>query len=153
MIKQEFPFVDLDKVMGDFDMNDMLGKLNVPTVEMDKVLDIHRKNLEAVVSVNKMAVEGLQELARVQADMVKSGVTDFSAGVKDLAAGNVDAEAALKGDLVKSAVEKTVSNLREVSDVATKYNKDITDTIQTRVEAAIAEVKALGDAEVAEAAE
>lgn len=149
MIKQEFPFVDMDKLMGDLNINDMMGKLNVPAIEMEKVLDIHRKNLEAVVSVNKMAVEGLQELARVQAEMVKSGVTDFSAGVKDLAAGNVDAQAALKGDLVKSAVEKTVGNLKEVSEVATKYNKDITETIQGRVEAAIAEVKALADKEEA----
>lgn len=146
MAKTEFPFVDFDvkKLMGDFDVNKMLGDFKVPGVDVEKIMDIHRKNLEAIVAVNKTVAEGLQEMARVQSEMLKESMSDIGNAVKELTSGSTpEGRAARQAELAKAGLEKLVSNMKSVGEIAMKYNQDVVGTIQGRLTATVEEVKGL----------
>ncbi|MEZ5581750.1 MAG: hypothetical protein R3F37_02270 [Candidatus Competibacteraceae bacterium] len=79
MSEQQTPFnpfanFDLGKFdLGQFDVSKMLGNLQVPGFDINALMATQRKNLEALNTANKKAMESMQAIAKRQ-----SG--DFSAG-------------------------------------------------------------------------
>ncbi len=76
--KQDFkPFweMDLSKFAGDFKM---------PGIDMDAMLAAQQKNLQAVAEANKLAVEGLQAVAKRQTDVLKQSMEEMAATMQQM---------------------------------------------------------------------
>ncbi|MCP4329740.1 MAG: phasin family protein [Alphaproteobacteria bacterium] len=131
----EFPFAtaDFTKVWGDF---------KVPSFDIDVFLVAQKKNFEAVSAANKLAAEGLQTVARRQAELVQESVDAFQKASQELMAiTEVNDRAAKQAELTKVAFEKSLANAKELTDLVSKSTHETFDVVNKRVVEGIDEVK------------
>lgn len=117
-------FNEAFKVFGDF---------KTPVFDYNSLFEVHRRNFEALTAANQVVSEGVQAIARRQAEVVRGNVDAVLNASKDAVAGgtpevNVEKQAAL----AKKLVEKALSNVREVSEMATKSSFEAFDVLNKR---------------------
>ena len=129
------PFLDFDvtKVMSDF---------RVPAVDVDAVVASQRKNIEALTQANQLAVEGVQAVARRQVEIARQAMEEFSAMIRDLATpGSPEDRLAKQAEFSKHALEKGLSNARELTEMVTKANTEAFNVINKRLTESLDEVR------------
>ena len=149
--KNGFPAwaADFTKVYADFDpakMSDQVMKAMkggaIETFDVNAVLDIQRKNLEALNKASQAAFEGAQAVAQKQAEVFKATFDQATSAADTLGkASNPQDLAAKELDLFKSAFEASLANTKKVTDVFTKANDAAVKVINTRIAEAFDEVK------------
>lgn len=129
------PFADMDfqKMMADF---------KVPGVDMESVLESQRRNIEALTSANQLAAEGVQAVARRQAEIMRETMTEVRKATEDLMSGGTPEQAVAKQtELAKSAFEHAISNMREVAEMMAKSQNEAADVINRRISESLDEIK------------
>jgi phasin family protein len=126
-------FFDVTKVMADFRM---------PTVDVDAVVASQRKTIEAFTQANQLAVEGVQAVARRQVEIARQSVEEFTSLVRELTQpGTPEDKLAKQADAMKLALEKGVSNARELAELVTKANTEAFNVLNKRVAEGLDEVR------------
>jgi phasin family protein len=131
----EFPFAtaDFSKVWGD---------LKVPGFDFDVVFAAQQKNFEAVTAANRVAVEGLQTVAKRQAELFQASVDAFQKASTDLmATTEVNDRAVKQAELTKTAFETGLANAQELSDLVSKSTTETLAVVNKRVAEGIDEVQ------------
>jgi phasin family protein len=133
---QEFkPFwdVDMTKFMGDF---------KVPGFDVDAMLAAQQKNLQAVTEANKLAMEGLQAVAKRQTDVLKQTMEELTSTMQQMMAnGAPQDKIAQQAELAKDGFEKVLSNMKEVSEMVAKSNTEAADVLSKRISQQLDEIK------------
>jgi phasin family protein len=127
---------------GMFDMNKMLEQYKVPGVEMDKMVEAQRKNIEAITAANKLAYEGVQAIAQRQMEILRTSMTEASKTMQDLAAaGTPEDRMAKQAEVMKKAFETALANMKELAEMGAKSNTEAMETINKRVAESLDEVR------------
>ena len=109
---------------------------------MDAIVASQKKNLEALTSANRVAIEGLQAVAKRQAEILQETMNEASKAVDALSkAGSPPEVAAKQAELAKDAFERALSNMRELAEMVSKANQEATSTINARISASLDEIK------------
>ncbi len=128
----------------EFDLSKTLADFKLPGVDVESILASQRKNIEAVTAANQLAIEGFQAVLRRQAEIVRSSLEEASGYVNEvIAAGTPEEKAAKQADLVKIAFEKSLANVRELSELVAKSNSEAAEVLSKRVSESLEEVKGL----------
>ena len=135
---------DLDPGKMAEKVSKMLQSFQMPGIDMKTVVEAQKKNIEAVTNANRAVVEGLQAVARRQAEILQETMNEASKAIDVLSkAGSPQEIAAKQADLAKSAFERALSNMRELADMVAAANQNATDTINARISASLDEIKAM----------
>src|ERR687889_2932741 len=115
----------------------------LPGFDVNTVVDIQRRNVEAVTAANQTVVQGLQTVAQRQGEIARQSVKQ----VQDLlsvkpSSASVTETLVQQIDLTKTAYEKTVADARELGDIVVKVASEAGDILSRRVVASLDEVKA-----------
>ena len=111
--------------------------------DINAIVDVQRKNFEAISAANKQAFEGLQAVAQRQSELLSQMAQDNSAVAQELLnTGTPEQKVAKQAELLQKNYEKSVANLQEISELLNKSNKGATDIINKRISASLTEVKA-----------
>jgi phasin family protein len=126
-----------------FDMSKMMGDLRAPGVDVETVMAMQRKNMEALTQANQLAIEGAQAVLRYQLEMTRRTVEEFSAMFQGLFVpnGSMEDRVAKHAEYSKQAVEKGMSNARELTDLVTKANTEAFNVLSKRVTDTLEEIK------------
>lgn len=128
------------------DMTKFFEGAKMPMIDMEALFAAQQKNMEALVEANKAAAAGYQDLFKKQVAMIDETVAAAQAQMSELKMDALSAEGAAKqGELMKEAYEKAVANLTDLAETAKKVNEEALEIIQARVQAAIAELKEIGE--------
>ena len=129
--------------MGEF--TKMLSSMRLPAMpDMEALLAAHRRNLETLSAANKVALEGAQAIARRNMEIMQQTMAELTEGMRHFSAGEPpQARAARQADMLKSAYERAVSNMQEISGLIQKSNGEALTLLNHRFTEAIDEVKAL----------
>lgn len=131
--KQNAPF-------WDFDMTRIMGDFRMPGMDAEAVMTAQRKNVEALTAANQRAMEGMQEVARRQVEIMRRTVEDMTASVAEFAtAGTPEARVAKQADLTRESFERTLAGMRELSEMLAKSNAEAADIINKRIAAMLDE--------------
>lgn len=126
----------------DFDISKYLGDFKVPGVDVDSLVSSQRKNIEALTQANKLAYDGLQAVVKRQAEILRQTVDEIAQATKDIAEpGNPQDKAAKQAELAKEAFERSLSNLRELSEMIAKANTEAFDLLNKRFTQSLDEVR------------
>ncbi len=144
-------FLDVQKMMKDFDptkvvdeFSKMLKTYNLPGVNMESLVDSQKKNLEALTSANRVVIEGIQSVAKRQAEILQETMNEATKALDSLTkAGSPQEIAAKQAELAKGAFDRALSNMRELAELVTKANQEATTTINARISATLDEIKDL----------
>jgi phasin family protein len=137
MIKHPTNIFDMDfaKTMADF---------KFPAMDMDALLAAQRRNIETFSAANKVALEGAQAVARRNMEIVQAAVTEMTDAMKTIAGTEApQAKAAKQAELMKSAYEKAVANMRELADMIQRANGEALGLINKRFTETMDEMKTM----------
>jgi len=147
MATEKFPFAfDPEQLTEMFkvpDFEKMFAGVQVPATGVEALLAAQKKNVAALVEMNKVALAGYQDLFKRQAAQVEAAVAEARDQVNAVQGQPMTLEQAQKNmETMKAAVEKALSNARELADLAQKANTNAFDVINARFEEATEEFKA-----------
>ena len=128
-------FADMSKIVSDF---------KIPFFDTEALMSTYRRNLEAMVSVNQAAMETAQTLARRQADLVRQGFEEATGLMNAIVASPTPEEKVMRqAEASKAAVEKYVANARDFADTVSKYHAKALDTVSTRMNESVEELRGI----------
>jgi len=131
--------------LPDFDFTKILAEMKLPTLpNMDAFVTANRKNTETLSAVNRIAMEGAQAVARRQMEIMQQSMSEIAEAMTALASmKSPRAKAAKQAELVKTAYEHSLANMKELSDLIRHANGEALTLINKRFAEAMDEVKAL----------
>jgi phasin family protein len=128
---------------GIFDITKVIGDFKVPGIDLEAAVASQRKNLEALTQANQLAVEGVQAVLRRQVEIARQTVEDFSTLFRDIVQpnGSPEERIAKQAEYSKLAIEKGLSNAKELAELVTKANTEAFNVINKRVTESFDEVR------------
>ena len=127
-----YKMFDFTKFEADF--GKFAKQFNLPNVDGSAVMKAQQKNLEAVTAANRVALEGIQALARRQVEIVRQASEDFGKAANELSGSKSFEDSMVKqADLAKGAFEQALSNLRELTEMTVKSQSEAAELLNARV--------------------
>jgi len=144
MTKMENPFMPFDatKLFGEF--GKAFGDFKFPTFDNAAFNAAQQKNLEIFAAANKKAVEGYQAVAKRQAELFQESFQEFSGLLKGAMSGaSPEATATKQAEVAKQALERGLTNLRELAELAAKANAETYEILNKRLNESLEEMRAI----------
>lgn len=114
---------------------------NVP-FGMKEMMESSRKSIQACTEVQQVAAQSLQAIIQRQTEIMSQMVQNSSAVAKGVMNEGTPEEKIARGaELIREAYEKSVSNAREVGDIANKSAREAMDIMNDRIASALDEIK------------
>ncbi len=135
MAKESQSFVDIIRQFG--------ADLGLPKVDVDKLVETHRKNFEAFTQTALVASDGMKSLAAKQKEMVESAfreALDMARNFKP--SGDPQQMLAKQSELARKAFDAAIDHTREIAEQVRKSNADALKIASDRIVASIAELRA-----------
>ncbi len=130
-----FQFVDFGKLMDQY---------KLPGVDFGALVERQRKDIEALTEANRIAAEGIQALAKKEAEILQKTMHDVMAAMSKAATGGDPmANASKQAELAQQAFGKALANMRELAEVAARSQSDAYAVISKRVQENIQELTGL----------
>jgi len=126
---------------------DMLKKfgsdLNLPKVDVDKLIEIHRKNLDALEQSTQVASAGATSLVDKQREIIETAFSEVAAMARDFKPpGDPKEVLAKQTEFAKKAFDITVQNTRDLAQLATQTTTDASKIIRDRLRESLTELGA-----------
>lgn len=127
------------------DFMKMFSEFKMPAMpDMSAFAEAQKRNIEALTTANKLAMEGAQAVARRNMEIMQQAMGEMTEAVAALSSQEpAAAKAAKQAELLKSAYEKAVGNMKEISELIQKSNGEALSVLNARFTAAMEEAKAL----------
>ena len=122
------------------DMSKIIEQLTLPGVDTSAFVEGRRKDIEALMQINKIAFESLQTMAQKQAEILKSTMEELESTTQKMAA---KPGAVPEGQVVQQILEKAFGYMRELAELTRKFQAEALAVINQRVEHNVEELKSL----------
>lgn len=111
--------------------------------DLQSFLETQRKNIQALSEAQQVSVENLQTIVQRQSAILSQMVEDNAQLTKELMAeGTPEEKIAKNAQMFKSAYERSVKNMNEITELLNQSNQEASSIINKRVSATMNEVKA-----------
>ncbi|SDR01986.1 phasin family protein [Rhizobiales bacterium GAS113] len=128
------PFLDMLKTFG--------TNLGLPRLDVDKLIETHRKNIDALARSAQVASEGAGSLANKQREVVETAFREASAMVRDFKPKGTPHEVITQqAEFAKKAFDITVQNTRDIAELATRSTAEATRIIRERLQVSFEELR------------
>jgi phasin family protein len=126
----------------DTDFSKAFAGFTLPGFDVEAVLASQRKNIEALTQANQLAAEGVQAVARRQAEIAREAIDEASTVLRDIAQPAAPEERIAKhAELLKQTFERGLANTRELALMLAKANTEAFDVVAKRVAAGFEEIR------------
>ncbi|CEJ14550.1 Phasin protein [bacterium YEK0313] len=116
--------------------------LKIPSVDMEKIIAHHRKNLEALSASGKAAAEGAAAFAAKQREIVEAAIRDIQSAAQNFKMPGSPQEAmAAQSEFAKRSIDAAIQNTKDLAELVQKSNQDAMRIIQDRMKESFEEIK------------
>jgi phasin family protein len=117
--------------------------LGLPKVDVDKLIETHKKNFDALVEAVRLASAGAREVAAKQRELIESTINDAFALVGEVKPG-VDAASLLAQhrETVAQTLDKTIASTGAIADQIQTLNMEMLNMMTDRLTANLGEIRA-----------
>jgi phasin family protein len=130
----EQSFLDQMKAFG--------ARLGLPEVDVNKLIDVQLRNIDAMAQSAHVVGEGAKALAEKQQNVIDAAFRETSAMVRDFhPAGDPQAVLAKQKDFAKKAFELTMENTRDIAELTKKTTTDATTIVRDRLQSSLTELR------------
>ena len=134
MANEANPFADVTK---------MIEQFKFPGLDMAPIIESRRKDMEAMVQANKATFEAMQAVARKQAEVFTQAMQEIKDSARALAAGGALMDPAKQAELVRTAYEKAMADMRDIAEMTRKSQAAVMAGITMRATESLQEMKKL----------
>ncbi|HVA35763.1 MAG TPA: TIGR01841 family phasin [Stellaceae bacterium] len=118
----------------DTDFSKAFAGFTLPGFDVEAVLASQRKNIEALTQANQLAAEGVQAVARRQAEITREAIDEASTVLREIVQPTAPADRVAKNaELLKQTFERGLANARELTLMLAKANTEAFDIVAKRV--------------------
>lgn len=111
----------------------------MPNVDMKEIMGSYKKNLEILGLINKMSMEVYSGIAKLQSTFIKQMMSDLGSVAEK---GAKPAEALAKfSDVMRDNIVNAINNGKQISDMITTTNNELTAVVANRVKESIDSIK------------
>lgn len=124
----------------------MFGSMKMPNMpDFQTFAEAQKRNLDALTTANKLAMEGAQAVAKRNMEIVQQAMGEMTQAVQSLASpdGSPQDKATKQAEMMKSAYEHAVANMQELAELIQKSNGEAVGVLNRRFTEALEEVKGL----------
>ena len=102
--------------------------------EVERVFASQRRNVEAMMQANRLALDGVQAVWRRPLDFIQEAVEGLTTHVADIAppSGLLNEKLAKHAEYSKQVIGKNLANTRELTEIVTKATSDATNIFNQR---------------------
>ncbi|MDX8467955.1 TIGR01841 family phasin [Mesorhizobium sp. VK23B] len=117
--------------------------LKLPKVDVQAILDHHRKNLEALEKSARASAAGASSVLSRQHEMVQEALGEITRMAQNYQApGNPQELMSRQVDFARKSFETTLKNAGEVADLVRKSGTESIEILRDRIKDAMAEIRA-----------
>ncbi len=132
------PFLDM--------FTDFGKSMNLPTPDINGMLDYHRKNLQALQAATQVGTSTAQTLMDKQREALEKTLADISDTVQGASKGAEPSEMMQAPmEIARKAFESTLENTREMAEIVQKGNEDAFNLLKDRVMESVEELSGKKD--------
>jgi phasin family protein len=123
--------------------NSANGGLQLSGSEVEMMFASHHKNTEAMMQASRLALDGVQAIWRRQLDFIHEALEGLTTLAGDFARppGPLNQKFAKHADYSRRALEKNLTNARELTELATKATSDAMNIISQRFHEGLDEMR------------
>jgi len=134
--------MDSRQTFLDTDFSKAFAGFTLPGFDVEAVLASQRKNIEALTQANQLAVEGVQAVARRQAEIAREAIDEASTVLREIVQPTAPEERVAKqAELLKQTFERGLANARELTLLLAKANTEAFDVVAKRVAQGFEEIR------------
>lgn len=122
------------------DIMKMFEQFKLPGVDVSALMEARRKDIEALTEVNKIALQSSQTMAQKQVEILQKTMQEL---MQTMSAGKPLENAAKQAELVQHVMEKAISYMQELAEVARKAQTEALDVINKRAQQNIQQLTSL----------
>ena len=126
------PFIDMMRRFGD--------NLQVPKVDLDQILEAHRRNIEALTQSATAMAEGAQAMAQKQREVVEAGLREASALAQELKTRG-DQNLAQQTEFAKKVFDIAVQGAQDTAQLTRMSTGDAVKILQDRMREGFEEIR------------
>ena len=116
--------------------------LKMPTVDIEKIMNHNRKNLEALEKSAKASAAGASALVAKQREALQEELREFTDAVQNYrVSGNPQEMMEKQADFARKSFEVALKNAGEVAEIVQKSGADSLDILRQRIRDAMDEVR------------
>lgn len=125
------------------DMFAKLGsELKVPKVDVDAILEHHRKNFEALEKSAKASAAGASSILARQREMLEQSLHEIADMAQSYRTHGMPHDmVARQADFARKSFETAVKNAGEVADMVQKSGNETLDILRQRIKDAMSEIR------------
>ncbi len=114
----------------------------IPNLNTSAVIESQKKNVDALITANRAAFAGTQELFKQQGEMLQQAMKDATEAAAALTGSSSSTALAEKQtELVQAAFEKALANSTKLSELVKKNQDEISNMVNQRVAESLQEIK------------
>ncbi|MBV8106163.1 MAG: TIGR01841 family phasin [Hyphomicrobiales bacterium] len=134
MTKETQPYIDMLRNFG--------NSFGLPQVDVEKLLETNRKNLEALTESAKVAAGGAQSVAEKQREVLQAALREATALAREYhPMGSAQEILAKQTEFVKKVFDIAVQGAREQAELSRQSTSEAVKIIQERMKASLEEVR------------
>jgi phasin family protein len=122
------------------DLGKLLGRLELPGIDVKAIVDYQRKDMEALVEANRQAYEGIKALAKRRNEMLREALVDLREAMKD--AGGKDM-ISKNTERARQGVKQAIENFRELAEMEAESRRKAWKVLQDRFQENLASLQGL----------
>ena len=116
--------------------------LHMPQIDIDRVIEHHRRNLEAFERSARAAGAGASAVFARQREMLKTALDDINEMTGDLGTGGDPRDVIAKqADFARKGFETAVRNTGEVADLVARSSGEALDILGKRMKEGLEEIR------------
>lgn len=125
-----------------FDVRGLLEKAKLPSLDITRLIDARRRDIDALLEANAQAYRGLESLNKRQAQILAETMKELRAGAKEFVAEDGAAKKATKaGELAQRAFGQALAHMKEVAEAAADAQRNVMRVLKSRQDERLAEFK------------
>ncbi len=135
MTMESHSFIDIIRQFG--------ADLGLPKVDVDKLVEMHRRNFEALTQTAVVASDGMKSLAAKQKEAVESAfreALDMARNFKP--SGDPQQILAKQSEVARKAFDAAIDHTKQIADQVSKSQAEALKIASDRIVASIAELRA-----------
>jgi phasin family protein len=119
---------------ADFDFTKAFAAFKIPGVDVQALITMQRKNLEAFTLANQLVAEAVQEVGRRQMELAQRSMVEAKALLRDIAQpGAPEERLAKNAELAKQAFENGLAQAQEFTEIVANAQAAAFNVISKRV--------------------
>jgi phasin family protein len=126
----------------EMDVTKLLAEFKVPGVDLETIMASQRRNIDALTKANQLAIEGLQTVARRQAEILRGGFEEASSLMREIMQTQSPEDRVVRQtEAAKKSIEHALSNARELAEIVARAGNEAFDVLSKRLGETLDEVR------------